>query len=80
MYLSDLPYTVKVGYCETEGTEFLARYRRYSLLPTATVAASGQVLWIVVAVSGQVLWKGLRVVTACCGWKGLTKLTGSSPR
>ena len=29
--------TVKVGYCEIEGTEFLARYRRYSLLPTAAV-------------------------------------------
>ena len=28
---------MKVGYCEIEGTEFLARYRRYSLLPIATV-------------------------------------------
>ena len=29
--------TVKVGYCEIEGTEFLARYRRNSLLPTPAV-------------------------------------------
>ena len=30
-------YTVNVGYCEIEGTEFLARYRRNSLLPTPAV-------------------------------------------
>ena len=29
--------TVKVGYCEIQGTEFLARYRRNSLLPTHAV-------------------------------------------
>ena len=29
--------TVKFGNNEIEGTEYLARYRRYSLLPTATV-------------------------------------------
>ena len=29
--------TVKFGNNEIEGTEFLARYRRYSLLPTAAV-------------------------------------------
>ncbi len=29
--------TVKFGNNETAGTEFVARYRRYSLLPTAAV-------------------------------------------
>ena len=30
-------YTVKIGYCEIQGTEFLARYRRNSLLPIPAV-------------------------------------------